>query len=317
VAYLLLVLGLIFLVAGGDFLVKGAVSIALKAKISPLVVGMTVVSIGTSAPELLVSLRSVLEGHPDVAVGAVVGSNIANLALVLGFTLLIFPISVNKDSIKIDWPVMFLASISFYFFAQDEVILWWEGLIFLTLLILFILGITYRSRKKNLLSISQQTEDIPVNSSKHPLWKALFFIFIGALGLYQGADWLIRAVVQIAEKFEISEKVISVSIVAFGTSVPELATSLVAAFKKETDISVGNLIGSNLFNIFAILGITAIVHPIEISPFINAFDIYVMLGVALILLPMMLIRQKMNFVSGIILLSIYGLYIYFSFLYEI
>ena len=311
-SYLFLVLGLVTLILGGDLLVRGAVSVALKVRISPLVVGMTVVSLGTSAPELLVSLSAVLNGHPDVAVGAVVGSNIANLGLVLGLTILIFPILINKDSIKIDWPMMFLATVLFYFFSQDNQLQRWEGLVFVSLLILFISWLIYRSRSSSGHYEEQNSDEVKDAPLSRPVWKDLSLIVIGAFGLYQGAEWLIQSVVDLAKEFDVSEKVISVTIVAFGTSVPELVTSIVAAFKKETDISVGNLIGSNIFNILAILGITSIVHPFEVSEDILAFDLYFMIAVTVILLPLMLIGKKLSYISGIILLSSYVFYIYFS-----
>ena len=308
--YLWLILGLVALVLGGEFLVRGAVSIALKAKISPLVVGMTVVSFGTSAPELLVSLSAVLDGYPDVSVGAVVGSNISNIALVLGITVMIFPIVVNRDSLRIDWPLMILATFLFYFFAMNGEIVLWEGCVFLGILSLFTFWLIRRSRKEG-IQLAAESEVAELNTG-NPIYKDVLFLACGMLALYFGAEWLIDSVVSIASKQGVSEKLISVTIVAFGTSLPELVTSSMAAFRKETDISIGNLIGSNIFNILAILGRTAIVHPLEISDSINQFDMYFLLGISLLLLPIMLFGKQIGRWKGVFLILFYAFYIYFS-----
>jgi len=310
VEFLFLILGLVALIIGGDTLVKGAVSIALKAKISPLVVGMTVVSFGTSAPELLVSLNAALSSHPDVSIGAVVGSNISNLGLVLGITVLVFPILVNRDSIRIDWPIMMIATVLFFLFAKNGEIEFWEGVVFVLILALFTTWLVVRSRKKGIaLAAEEEVEEL---GSKNPIGKDLAYIAVGMLGLYFGAEWLIDSVVSIAQSYGVSEKLISVTVVAFGTSVPELVTSCVAALKKETDISIGNLIGSNLFNILAILGITAIVHPIKVADSINEFDVYYLLGISLLILPFMLHQKRIGRGKGFFLVISYLIYIYFS-----
>lgn len=308
--YLQLILGLIALIAGGEFLVRASINLALRLKVSALVIGMTVVSFGTSAPELLVSVEAALGGHPDVSIGAVIGSNISNLGLVLGITVVIFPIAVNKDSIRIDWPLMMLASILFYFFAKDEQLVFYEGIIFFLILVLFTAWLMMRSRRKGL--VLDEVKEVQENRSKSKLWKDLILFGLGFVGLYYGAEWLIDSVVVIARNFHVSEKFISVSIVAFGTSLPELVTSTVAAFRKETDISIGNLVGSNVFNILAILGITSMVHPVNVNPSINSFDVYYMLAISAILLPLMLIKKKLTAPKGVILIILYLIYIGFS-----
>jgi len=294
--------------------VRGAVSIALKAKISPLVVGMTVVSFGTSAPELLVSLSAVLDGYPDVSVGAVVGSNISNIGLVLGITVLIFPIVVNRDSLRIDWPLMILATFLFYFFAMNGVVSWWEGTIFISILSLFTFWLIRRSRREG-VQLAAESEAEELNAG-NPAYKDILFLALGMVALYFGAEWLITSVVSIAKSQGVSEKLISVTIVAFGTSLPELVTSAMAAIRKETDISIGNLIGSNIFNIFAILGITAVVHPLTISDSINQFDVYFLLGISLLLLPIMLFGKKIGRWKGVFLILFYVFYVYFSIMAE-
>ncbi len=313
--YIQLIGGLLALVLGGEFLVRGAVSIALRIKLSPLVVGMTIVSFGTSAPELLVSLEAVLSGHPDVSVGAVVGSNISNLALVLGITVLIFPIMVNRDSIRFDWPLMFLATILFWLFAMNGVLDSWEGILMLFILISYSTWLIVKSRKEG--KIIQQEEEVAEISKGRTIFIDVFYLVLGFAGLYFGAEWLLHAVVTLANEFGVSEKLISVSIVAFGTSLPELVTSAVAAYRKHTDISMGNLIGSNVFNILAILGITSLVVPIQISSEINQLDMYFLLAISILILPIMLFRRRIGLWKGLLLISFYGIYIYFSIVSEI
>lgn len=312
--YLWLVLGLILLVIGGEALVRGAVSIALKAKISALVVGMTIVSFGTSAPELLVSLSAVLDGHPDVSIGAVVGSNISNLGLVLGITVLIFPIVVNKDSLRIDWPLMIISTILFYIFAIDGNMVFWEGALCFSILIAFTIWLIGRSRKQG-IQLAAESEAEELNVGK-PIVLDIIYIAVGMFALYFGAEWLIDSVVSIAAKQGVSEKLISVTVVAFGTSLPELVTSAMAAFRKEMDISIGNLIGSNIFNILAILGITSMVHPLEIVESITQFDVYFLLGISFLLMPIMLFGKKIGRAKGVFLLLFYVTYVYFSIIAE-
>lgn len=309
----MLFIGLVGLILGAESLVRGSVSLALRFSISPLVIGMTIVSFGTSTPELLVSLEGVLTGYPDVSVGAVIGSNISNLGLVLGFTVLLFPIIVNRNSIRIDWPVMMLSAILFFVFARDGVISFYEGLAFIIILCIFLYSLIYFSRKKE-KAIKAETKDIVKKDM--PVIRAVLYLLVGIAALYFGSRWLVSSVVNIAGEFGISEKLISISVVALGTSLPELVTSAVAAYRKESDISMGNLIGSNIFNIFAIVGITAMVKPLQISDAINNFDVYVMLFISLLILPIILIGKKVGWIKGLILLLIYVSYIYFSFTHD-
>jgi cation:H+ antiporter len=315
VEYFQLIIGLVALILGGELLVRASVGFALRAHIAPLVIGMTIVSFGTSAPELLVSISAALEGHPDVSTGAVIGSNISNLALVLGITVLIYPIHIKRDSLTIDWPVMMLASILLYCFSSNLLLEAWEGVLFLVILVSFSAWLITRSRKKGIaLSV---VEEVGEMKKPRPIVKDVLFFVLGIAGLYGGSEWLIDAVVSIAHSKGVSEKLVSVTIVAFGTSLPELVTSVVAAFRKETDISIGNLIGSNIFNILAILGITAIVKPIKVSPSLLQFDAYFMLGVAALLLPFMMHERKVGRIKGGILVLIYILYVYWVLVREI
>lgn len=312
--YLLLILGLVTLIFGGDALVKGAVGIALKFNISSLVIGMTVVAFGTSMPELLVSVKAAIGNHPEIAIGNVVGSNIANIALVLGLTTMILPIPVKFSTVRIDWPIMMGASVLFYLFILNGVIEWWEGLIFSLGIFLF----TYLTIKSSSTSTDhEKIEDIQENEleeiekKSYGLLKSIFFVVLGILGLTFGASWLLDGSVKIAKNFGMSEHVIGVTIVAFGTSVPELVTSVMAAFKKETDISVGNLIGSNIFNLLAVIGFTALIKEIPVSQQVISNDVFWMMGISLLLFPLMFYKYNINRLKGFVLFASYLVYLYF------
>lgn len=312
---LLLVLGLAVLIAGGEFLVKGSIGVAAKAKLSTLVIGMTVVSFGTSAPELLVSLKAAYMEAPEITIGNVVGSNIANLALVLGLTVIIFPMPVARNTIVFDWPMMMLSGVLFFVFSLGGIIQRWHGAILFTILILFIIFLIRNSRKKSKALETENSEDdmeVQVSSTK-PIWVNLVFLMIGLVGLYFGAQWFISGASSIGEKAGLSKHVIAITVVAFGTSVPELVTSVVAAYKKEMDISVGNLIGSNIFNSMAVIGIVSMIIPIQVDYSVVTWDMIWMLAIYLILLPMILIRRKIGRFSGVVLLLSYIVYIYLLF----
>jgi cation:H+ antiporter len=311
----LLVLGLAVLIVGGEFLVKGAIGVAAKAKLSTLVIGMTVVSFGTSAPELLVSLKAAYMEVPEITIGNVVGSNIANLALVLGLTVIIFPMPVARDTISYDWPMMLLSGLLFFIFSLGGLIQRWHGFLLFIILILFIVFIIRKSRKKNkAIELTDEEEDSEVEvTSTKPTWLNFIFLILGLVGLYFGAQWFISGASSIGEKAGLSKHVIAITVVAFGTSVPELVTSVVAAYRKEMDISVGNLIGSNIFNVMAVIGITAMVLPIKVDYSVVTWDMLWMLGIYLLLLPMILVKRKIGRFSGVVLLLSYIVYIYLLF----
>jgi len=298
-----LVLGFVLLIWGGDILVRGASGIALRAKLSPMIVGLTVVSIGTSAPELFVSISAALDGKPEMSMGNVIGSNIANLGLVLGITAMILPIPVERKILKLEWPVMMFATLLLWFFIYNGTLSKIEGGIFVGLLFAFILYLVYISRGK-----SDDTEALETDG-KMPIWKLILYPIIGTVGLKFGADWLIDGASFIAKEMGISDHVISVTLIAFGTSVPELAASIIAALRGETDISIGNLIGSNIFNIFCVLGFTSIIHPLAISAN-SLLDMWWVVAIALALLPMIYFKPKIGRYSGIVLLLGYAAYIY-------
>lgn len=306
--FLLVVAGLLILVLGGNYLVKGASGMALKMDIPPMLVGMTVVALGTSSPELVVSLRAALDGKPDISVGNVVGSNIANVALILGVTTIIFPLAVQRRALRVDWLVMMVASIIFYLFALDGGFSRFEGGLFVALLALFI-AVSFYKAKSSKVAASEMA-DLPPTVATQKWGILLLFVALGTVGLVLGAQWFLSGAESIARNLGISDRVIAITLVAFGTSVPELAASVVAAFKKEQDISLGNIVGSNLFNLFAIIGITSIVTPIKVAPEILSNDIFWMLGTSFAILPLALYRNRLGRIDGILFLGTYILFVY-------
>ena len=315
--FLLLISGFIVLLAGGSVLVRGATALALRFNISTLVVGVTVVSFGTSAPELFISLTAALDGHSDIAIGNVIGSNIANLALVLGVTAAIFHIKVSQNSIRIDWPVMMGATLLFTLFILDEdprTLSKWEGIVFVTALTVFVTWLIRKSRKDELARVGDQKKFIE-GQSHLSIWKIIAFLVAGCIALALGAELLINGAVGIAEDMGISERLISLTVIAFGTSVPELATSIIALLKRESDISIGNLIGSNIFNILGILGVTAIFtevinkHPLTFSDPDLFYDIWWMIGIGLAAFIFMKSQKRIKHWEGMVLLALYVVYI--------
>ena len=298
--YLLLLLGVLLLLVGGDFLVKSAASLATKLKVSPFLIGVTVVSFGTSAPELLVSLKAAAQGSTGIAIGNIIGSNVANLALVLGLTVLIRPIEIDPKKLRLSWFVMLIASLMFYGFSQDQLLDQIDGWFFISGLLFFLtLSIRYRD--------SSFTEEEIENTLKPKLIP--LYLILGAVGLYYGSELLVNNAVTIAKSFGISEFIIGISVVALGTSLPELVTSIIAILKGQSIISIGNLIGSNVFNIFAVLGITSIVNPLQADAFLISIDLPVMLGVTLLTGLFLLVSKRLGRLEGAILLGIYLVYI--------
>lgn len=323
--FLILLLGLAILIIGGEFLVKGAVGFSNKLKISPLIIGMTVVAFGTSAPELIVSVESALNGNSGIAIGNVVGSNIVNLTLVLGITVLIFPLIADKQSKRVDFPMMLFASLLFYYFAIDGMISFSDGVILFSVLIIFLVYIITNIKRKKRKKEHHHNkhkhdddDDDEIKKIKLPLWKSFVFLTIGLTGLFYGAGWFVEGAVGIAEYFLSNNPdkdiIIGVTVVAFGTSAPELVASTVAAYRKQTDISLGNLIGSNIFNIFAVVGLAAIVKPIEVSKTAIDFDMVWMIIVAVLMAFILLVGKKIGRLKGAILVITYIIYITLIFL---
>ncbi len=306
-----LIAGLVLLVLGGDYLVKASVGLSFKLNISKMVIGMTVVSFATSAPELLVSLQAALEGSPAIAINNVVGSNIANIALVLGVTAIITPITVDKSFYKLNWPVMVLFSLMLYYFLWNDNVLSREEGIILFLSLLVFLVILLKSSKG--VKLPEEVDD-KLAIVAYP--KIFLWLAIGSIALYFGSDWLVAGAKDLATKIGVSKAVISVTVIAIGTSVPELAASVIAALKGEKALSIGNLIGSNIFNIASVLGLTSIVTNIEVTDSkILTNDIFWMLAIAVALLPLILLPKKfvVTRFKGVLLLVTYGFFIYLAF----
>lgn len=303
----LMLLGFGLLVIGGEFLVRASVALSFKLNISKMVIGLTVVSFATSLPELLVSLNAALNGSPSIAINNVIGSNIANIGLVLGITALIGTIYVDKTFYKINWPALMVFSLAFYYFLNnDQTLDAIEGAVLFLSLLLFI---AY-SLKNSEGNEEDDSMDALIMISN---FKIVIWLIIGGVTLYFGAKWLVDGAIVIAQKIGVSEAVISVSVIAVGTSIPELAASVIAVLRKEKAISLGNLIGSNIFNIGSVLGLTAMIKPIAVEDTeILSRDIIWMLVFAGLLLPLALIfkRHEIKKTEGFLLVFLYGVFIY-------
>lgn len=304
--------GIILLYFGAEWLVKGSSNLALRAGISPLVVGLTVVAFGTSAPELVVSIRSGFDGLGNIAVGNIVGSNIFNIAVILGLSAAMHPLKVNIQVLRIDIPIMIGASIFLWFLLADSAISRAEGIYLSTAILLYtILTIYFGKKKKTDLSNESKSRKVEANQvQKKSISINIFLILLGLLALVFGSRFFVKGAIILAELFQISETVIGLTIVAAGTSLPELATSIVAAVKREEDIAIGNILGSNIFNILAILGISGTLTPLT-APGIKTIDLAFMMGTAIILLPLMRTGFKLVRIEGIILLLIYAGYLWY------
>ena len=295
--------GIALLYYGAEFLIKGGVSIALKMKVPALVIGLTLVAFGTSAPELVVSIDAVLKGSGDISIGNVLGSNVCNIALILGLSALIAPLAVQKKLLKFDMPLLVAASVLMSLFCYfSKGITRWQGGIFFIAIITYTLYSIYAGKKDG-----ADADDEVSNSKIYPYYLAAIFVIGGLLGLISGAKLFVNAAIFIARAGGVSDAVIGLTVVALGTSLPELATSVVAAIKGEQDIAIGNVVGSNLFNILCILGIAPLISPIH-APQIDWVDLGTMLFVTVALFPAMRTGWKINRAEGAFFLLIYIAY---------
>jgi cation:H+ antiporter len=306
--YFNLIVGICLLIVSGNWLVKSGSAIASYFNIPKIIVGVTVISLGTSAPELFVSLNATISGSPDIAIGNIVGSNIANIGLVLSITALVLTIPIQKSTIRLDYPVLFVATILFIYFISDLELSRYEGIIMLALLVVYILIVIRQTRKHRFVKaddVCNDKEDKPMK----PSW-AVILLIVSCGGLVFGSNMLVDGASSIANNLGVSERVISITVIAFGTSIPELATSVIAAFKKQIDISAGNIIGSNIFNIFMIGGISSTVKPLKINSSVMDFDIYFLIGVVVLtgLCFIPLKRPEINKYKGLVLLFAYFAY---------
>lgn len=286
-ALLALVLGLVFLVGGGELLVRGAAALALKANIPPLLIGLTVVSMGTSAPELFASVEAALEGHPGLAVGNVLGSNVANLALILGLTALIRPVTVDRMALRLDIPLMMGASLLFVAVASDLEMTQTEGIGALMLMGLFIASLFRRAKQQDIPDDAELAD--AAGWASQSVLVLLGLILAGTGGLYFGSEAFVNGASRMALHMGVSDHVIGLTVVAFGTSVPELVASGLAAWRGQSDLAVGNVVGSNLFNLLLVLGTTATITPLPMGPEVLSWDIGWVLGTAAALIPLALL----------------------------
>ena len=309
-----ILIGLVLLVVGGEFLVRASVALSFKLNVSRMVIGLTVVSFATSAPELLVSLQAALSGFSDISLGNVIGSNIANLGLVLGITAIISSIAVDREFYRFNWPAMMIFSIALYYFlSTGGNISRLEGIILFVGLIVFLFLLIRRSRRKTEIAVEGIDDSLKDTSN----FKMIIWLLIGGVSLWGGSELLVDGAVDLATMLGVSERVISVTMIAIGTSVPELAASVIAALKKEKALSLGNLIGSNIFNIASVLGITAMIQPIYIqSDQILTNDIFWMIGVAFAIAPLAFLPKKFLFnrYKGAILFVSYVIFTGLAFL---
>ncbi|WP_310389318.1 calcium/sodium antiporter [Roseateles sp.] len=307
----LFLIGLIALVSGAELLVRGASKLALSAGISPLVVGLTVVSMGTSAPEVAVSIGAALDGLPDLAIGNVVGSNIFNVLFILGISALIVPLTVHAQVIRQEVPVMIGASLLLLAVAWDGRLSFNDGLLMMALFIAYTVLLVRQSRRESKETQAEFTEEMPAEANWDKHWGVQVLLIAVGLGLLVlGSNWLVGAAITVAKSLGVSDLVIGLTIVAAGTSMPEVATSIMAAIRGQRDIAIGNVVGSNIFNILGCLGLTALISPagIPVAASVLNFDIWVMLAVALACLPVMLSGREIARWEGVVFIGYYIAY---------
>jgi len=310
IPYFFLLTGLIILLLGGKFLVDGASSIAFKLGMSSGLIGLTVVAFGTSAPELLVSITAAMNGNSAISIGNVIGSNIANVGLVLGLSGIFYPILIKPTQIKLEYPIMLAVTFLFYLLSLDQVISFPDGLILVSGLIVFTMFML-RNLGKSIGEENKLVQEEFEGVKKYSIWVSLTLILGGILGLYLGSELLVDNAILISREFGISERIIGITIIAIGTSLPELITSIFAALSKRTDLALGNILGSNIMNILSIIGITALIKPIEVSQDFIGSDYLWMIALSILLFPLMKTKMRVSKTEGSILLLFYLTYLYF------
>ena len=286
-----LIAGLIALFLGGEWLVKGAARLARSLGVSPMIIGLTIVAIGTSMPELLVSVGAAISGSSDLSIGNIVGSNIANIGLILGLAALIYPISVHVTLVRREIPIMILVALLAYFLFRDGLISARNGIVLLVGLVAFISFMVYSARRQRQENNNQLSLEDEIELQAIKRGREIIRVIAGIVILMMGAQLTVGGAVGLARALGVSELVIGITLIAFGTSLPELVTTLVGALRKQSDLALGNVVGSNIINILAVLGMTAVVRPIQVSEQIVYFDGLVMLGFSLLLLPFVANRR--------------------------
>ena len=298
-------LGLFLLLISGDFLVKGAIQLSNRLDVSALLVSLTVVAFGTSAPELIVAIKATLSGSSGLALGNVVGSNIANILLVLGLPTLIMGLKNNIADTKRSFCLMIAASVLFIVFGMSGSFSWVYGIVLLSLLAFFLID-TFRQNSKK--AINNEILEFQQRIS-HSWWTIIFFLILGVIGLPLGADLLVTNASALAKGYGISDAVVGLTLVAIGTSLPELATTFVSVLRKKAEVVLGNLIGSNIFNLLAIIGITSLISPVPVDPTFIKFDFWVMLGASLLIAPFIFLNIQFNRLSGFLFVALYISYL--------
>ncbi|WP_299025054.1 calcium/sodium antiporter [uncultured Sulfitobacter sp.] len=312
-AWLLSGLGLLILLLAGDALVKGAVNLSLRVGIPALIVSLTIVAFGTSAPELLISIKAVLDDVPGIAMGNVVGSNTANILLVLGVPALLATMHTSECSTRKSFNHMIAATALFIALAYRGVFDWIAAIALLSALAFMLIDAARDARahrNADVACASDDEEDLEGVDPDMPGWRIGLFLVLGLVGLPLGASLLVDNATIIAKEFGVSDTVIGLTLVAIGTSLPELATTVVAALRRQADVALGNVIGSNMFNLLAIIGIASLVGPIEVDPAFLRFDLWVMLGASLLLIPFVYLGQNITRLWGIVLVALYVTYLY-------
>lgn len=304
--WILTAAGLGLLLLAGDALVRGAVNLALRVGIPALIVSLTIVAFGTSAPELLISIQAILDGVPSIAVGNVVGSNIANILLVLGIPALFAVMHTSEHDTRSNYLQMIGATLLFILFCSFGTLTWMSGLVLLAGLaaMLFHALRVIRSHRE-----TEEDDEVEGADPDMPWVKIAFFLVVGLIGLPLGANLLIDGATNIARSFHISEAVIGLTLVAVGTSLPELATTVMAALRRQSDVALGNVIGSNLFNLLGIMGVASLVGNIPVDPEFLRFDLWIMLGASLLLVPFVFLKKDIGRKTGIGLSFIYAAYV--------
>jgi cation:H+ antiporter len=307
----LLILGLALLWKAAQWLVDGSVAAAAKLHITPLVIGLTVVAMGTSAPEVAASVASVLRNQGDVAVANVFGSNIANLALVAGLAATLWPLAIRPEMFKFEMPILFLASIGLYPVLKDQYISRPEAVILFIIFSTILALIVIRAKKNPAKNITETTSECASKIQKIPF--IILLIVAGLAGLALGADITVRSAVYLGNAIGLSKATIGLTIIALGTSLPELITSIVAALKKHADISIGNLVGSNIFNTLLVTGCAGTVKPFSISSNLAGIDFWIMVGITALFIILPLKKRRISRNNGLILLLVYASYMTFLF----
>ncbi len=309
--WLLLGLGLVILLLAGDALVRGAVNLSLRIGIPALIVSLTVVAFGTSAPELLISLQAALKESPGIALGNVVGSNIANILLVLGVPAILAPLHTSHCNSRRNFVLMIAASVLFIALACNFIYDFIDGVVLLAALAMVLGSAFYQARchKKAEAEALEDEEEVEGADPDMPWWRIIVFLVLGLVGLPLGADLMVDNAEIIALRYNVEKTVIGLTVVALGTSLPELATTIMAALRRQADVALGNVIGSNMFNLLAIIGVTAIIHPIGVDPDFFEFDFWVMLGASLLIFPFVFLKMDITRIWGVVLTVLYLLYV--------